>query len=151
MKQVTRVLALAIPAAALIGASPVKQETPAAAHSMHGSGFHRGHSMRAMLVMSASVVRPAAVPKVALYDGLGTLNFMVTTTNPEAQRYFSQGLAFAYGFNHAAAIASFREAQRLDPECGMCWWGEAFAHGPNINVPMDAAAPRETTRWRRHG
>ena len=140
MKQVAPVLALAMAAGALIGASPVEQETPAAARSMHGSGFHRGHSMRAMLVMSASVVKPAAVQKVPLYDGLGTLNFMVTTTSPEAQRYFSQGLAFAYGFNHAAAIASFREAQRLDPACGMCWWGEAFAHGPNINAPMDAAA-----------
>ena len=21
----------------------------------------------------------------------------------------------------------------------MCWWGEAFAHGPNINAPMDPA------------
>lgn len=140
MKQVAPVLALAMAACALIGASPVEQETPAAAHSMHGSGFHRGHSMRAMLVMSASVVKPAAVQKVPLYDGLGTLNFMITTTNPEAQRYFGQGMAFAYGFNHAAAIASFREAQRLDPECAMCWWGEAFAHGPNINAPMDATA-----------
>ena len=127
-------------AGALIGASPVEQESPAAAHSMHGSGFHRGHSMRAMLGMSASVVKPAAVQKVPLYRGLGNLNFMVATTSPEAQRYFSQGLAFAYGFNHAAAIASFREAQRLDPKCAMCWWGEAFAHGPNINAPMDAAA-----------
>jgi tetratricopeptide (TPR) repeat protein len=107
---------------------------------MHGSGFHRGHSMRAMLVMSASVVKPAALQKVPLYNGLGTLNFMVTTTSPKAQQYFSQGVSFAYGFNHAAAIASFREAQRLDPTCAMCWWGEAFAHGPNINAPMDAAA-----------
>jgi tetratricopeptide (TPR) repeat protein len=140
MKQVAAVVALAMAAGALIGASPVEQETPVVAHSMHGSGFHRGHSMRAMLVMSASVVKPAAVQKVPLYGGLGNLNFLVTTTSPEAQRYFSQGLAFAYGFNHAAAIASFREAQRLDPKCAMCWWGEAFAYGPNINAPMDAAA-----------
>ena len=140
MKQIAPVLALAMASGVLVGASPPAQGTPAVAHSMHGSGFHRGHSMRAMLMMSASVVKPASVKKVPLYDGLGTLNFTVTTTSPEAQRYFSQGLAFAYGFNHAGAIASFREAQRLDPECGMCWWGEAFAHGPNINAPMDAAA-----------
>jgi tetratricopeptide (TPR) repeat protein len=136
MRQVAFVMA----AGALIGASPVEQETSSASHAMHGSGFHRGHSMRAMLVMSASVVKLAAVQKVPLYDGLGTLNFVVTTASPEAQRYFIQGLAFAYGFNHAGAITSFREAQRLDPECAMCWWGEAFAHGPNINAPMDAAA-----------
>jgi tetratricopeptide (TPR) repeat protein len=140
MKQFASVLALTMAAGALIGASPLEREAPPAEHSMHGSGFHRGHSMRAMLLMSASVVKPAGVRDVRLYDGLGTLSFTVTTASPEAQRYFSQGLAFAYGFNHAGAIASFREAQRLDPECAMCWWGEAFAHGPNINAPMDAAA-----------
>ena len=139
MKQGVRALAQTMVAGMLIGASPLEQPSPVVTQSLHGSGFHGGHSMRAMLVMSASVVKPAAVPGVALYDGLGNLNFAVTTTNPEAQRYFSQGLAFAYGFNHAAAIASFREAQRLDPACAMCWWGEALAHGPNINAPMDAA------------
>ena len=140
MNKIARVLALATAAGALSGASPVKQATPSAAHSMHGNGFHRGHSMRSMMMMSASVVKAAPGQSVPLYDGLGTLNFPVTTASPQAQRYFSQGLAFAYGFNHAGAIASFREAQRLDPGCAMCWWGEAFAHGPNINAPMDPAS-----------
>jgi tetratricopeptide (TPR) repeat protein len=140
MKHVARLLALAATATALISASPAEEAIPATAHSMTGNGFHRGHSMRAMLSMSASVVQRAEAETIPLNDGLGSLNFMVTTTSPRAQRYFIQGLSFAYGFNHAAAIASFREAQRLDPECAMCWWGEAFAHGPNINAPMDAAA-----------
>ena len=134
-----RALALAAAAGTLTAASPAQHEIATAAHSMHGSGFHRGHSMRAMLLMSASVVKAEAVQRVPLYTGMGDLNFQITTTSPEAQRYFSQGLAFAYGFNHAAAIASFREAQRLDRNCAMCWWGEAFAHGPNINAPMDTA------------
>src|SRR5215217_7542671 len=102
MKQVARVLALATASSTWIGASPTGQETPSPLHSMHGSGFHRGHSMRAMLVMSASVVKPAEVQTVPLYEGLGNPNFTVTTASPQAQRYFSQGLAFAYGFNHAA-------------------------------------------------
>ena len=68
--------------------------------------------------------------------------------NPLAQRYFDQGLGFAYGFNHAAAIASFREAQRLDPDCAMCLWGEALAHGPNINAPMDPEANARAVVWR---
>ena len=134
-----RAFALTAAAGTLIAASPAQREPVTTAHSMHGSGFHRGHSMRAMLLMSASVVKAAAVQRVPLYTGMGDLNFQITTTSPEAQRYFSQGMAFAYGFNHAAAIASFREAQRLDSNCAMCWWGEAFAHGPNINAPMDSA------------
>jgi tetratricopeptide (TPR) repeat protein len=122
-----------------LGSGAAARDAPAINHATHGSGFHRGHSMRAMLVMSATVVKPATVNAIPLYEGLGELDFPITTGNPEAQRYFSQGMAFAYGFNHAGAIASFREAQRLDPACGMCWWGEAFAHGPNINAPMDAS------------
>jgi len=104
---------------------------------MHHGG---AHSMRAMIMMSAAVVgQDVAVPAVPLYDGLGKVHFPITTASPQAQRYFDQGLGFAYGFNHAAAIAAFREAQRLDPQCAMCFWGEAFAHGPNINAPMDPA------------
>ena len=72
--------------------------------------------------------------------GWGRSTFPITTRSPQAQAYFTQGLGFAYGFNHAAAIASFREAQRIDPTCALCWWGEAMAHGPNINAPMDPAA-----------
>lgn len=131
---------LALAAGLLLGASPPTRTAELPDHSLHGSGFHRGHSMRSMFLMSVAAIRPARIRTIPLYDGLGSVNFPITTGNPTAQRYFSQGIAFAYGFNHAAAIASFREAQRLDPQCAMCWWGEAFAHGPNINAPMDAAA-----------
>jgi len=98
-------------------------------------------SMRANLALAAMVVAGAELAKPEpLVDGLGQVNFPITTSNPTAQRYFNQGLGFAYGFNHAAAIAAFREAQRLDPQCAMCFWGEALAHGPNINAPMDPGA-----------
>lgn len=101
---------------------------------------HAGHPMRAMIMASAAVVGQQEVRSVPLYDGLGEVHFPITTSDPLAQRYFDQGLGFAYGFNHAAAIAAFREAQRLDPQCAMCFWGEAFVHGPNINAAMDPAA-----------
>jgi tetratricopeptide (TPR) repeat protein len=61
---------------------------------------------------------------------------------PEAQAYFDQGLRLYYAFNHSEAVRAFRKAQALDPQCGMCWWGEALAWGPNINLPMDASAAK---------
>jgi tetratricopeptide (TPR) repeat protein len=150
MPAIPGTLALAISAALFAGSSPVPRPTTASGtdvqahammhHATRATGFHRGHSMRAMLTMSAAVVGPREVGAVPLYGGLGKLPFAVTTANPMAQRYFTQGLGLAYGFNHAGAIASFREAQRLDPTCAMCWWGEAFAHGPNINAPMEPGA-----------
>jgi len=81
-------------------------------------------------------------PPVPLYDNLGDYHYAITTRAPLAQRYFDQGLRLYYAFNHAEAIRAFNEGARLDPECAMCYWGIALAHGPNINAPMDAAAGR---------
>ncbi|MGK2915506.1 MAG: hypothetical protein ACSLE5_13855 [Porticoccaceae bacterium] len=76
-------------------------------------------------------------------QNLGTYSRKVSTSNPQAQKYFDQGLMLAYAFNHAEAVRSFREAQRLDPQLAIAYWGEAYALGPNINAPMfpDAILP----------
>ncbi|HXN16466.1 MAG TPA: hypothetical protein VN878_08805 [Usitatibacter sp.] len=71
-----------------------------------------------------------------LYQNLGKLHFAIESANPKAQAYVDQGLLFAIGFNHAEAQRAFREAQRLDVACAMCFWGEALVLGPNINAPM---------------
>ncbi len=88
-------------------------------------------------------MKPALGEPPRLYDDLGNLHFRVLTRKPRAQAFFDQGLILAFGFNHAEAQRAFREAQRLDPACAMCAWGEALVLGPNINVPMmpDANAP----------
>lgn len=75
-----------------------------------------------------------------LFDGMGDFHRAVTTNSPEAQRYFDQGMVLAFGFNHAEAVRSFRAAQSLDPNCAMCFWGEALATGPNINVTSKGKA-----------
>ncbi|MFL6830199.1 MAG: hypothetical protein ACJ8D5_06220, partial [Sphingomicrobium sp.] len=148
MDGLVRSLALAGAAGALMSNSPAPQYSaellalldPTAAVSGLCGGKDGAGSMRADITLAAAVVGQSAVPAaVPLYDGLGNGHFPITTSNAAAQRYFDQGLGFAYGFNHAAAIAAFREAQRLDPACAMCFWGEALAHGPNINAPMDPA------------
>jgi tetratricopeptide (TPR) repeat protein len=75
-----------------------------------------------------------------LFDGMGQHQHPITTSVPAAQLYFDQGLVLAFGFNHAEAIRSFKAAQRLDPGCAMCFWGEALATGPNINVTSNGKA-----------
>ena len=96
-----------------------------------------------LTVVATGCSRPApeasTASTVALYDNLGTLHHAVTAT-PEAQRYFDQGLRLTYAFNHEEAIRAFNEAERIDPKCAMCAWGEAMALGPNINAPMDSAS-----------
>lgn len=90
---------------------------------------------------STPVGQPTAA--VQLYNNLGDYSMAITIASPEAQRYFDQGLILSYGFNHEEAIRAFDEAARLDPTCAMCFWGKAYALGPNINAPMapEAVAP----------
>jgi tetratricopeptide (TPR) repeat protein len=68
-----------------------------------------------------------------LVSGLSALHHPIATTNEEAQRFFDQGLAFVYAFNHNEAIRSFERAAELDPRSPMPYWGKALALGPNYN------------------
>lgn len=72
-----------------------------------------------------------------LLKGLGEHKHKISSDTYGVQRYFDQGLIMSFAFNHAEAIRSFIGSQRLDPECAMCFWGEALALGPNINVNSD--------------
>ncbi|HCN92164.1 MAG TPA: hypothetical protein DIT86_02975 [Hyphomonas sp.] len=85
----------------------------------------------------AEITEKAGAP---LFDGMGDFHRPITTSNPYAQKYFDQGIVLAFGFNHAESIRSFRAAQTLDPTCAMCFWGEAMATGPNINVTSKGKA-----------
>ncbi|MGF1630758.1 MAG: hypothetical protein ACFCUT_14890 [Kiloniellaceae bacterium] len=82
----------------------------------------------------------AATGSPPLYAGLGGVTMPVTTVNAKAQAYFDQGLGWTWAFNHAEARRAFQEGQRLDPNCAMCFWGEAFVLGPNINDGMHGEA-----------
>ena len=126
-----------------------------------GLGQSRSIALPSKFQIVLASIKMASVPasdgSVPLIAGLNKVGLPVTTSSIKAQQYFNQGLALTYGFNHDGAIRSFRAAQVLDPECAMCFWGEAFAHGPNINAPMDpiaiakavAAAERALTYLRR--
>jgi len=94
--------------------------------------------------MSVATSAPAfADTEPPLWPDLGSITYKITTANERAQAYFDQGLRLAYAFNHGEAQRAFRMGQKLDPDCAMCFWGEALVLGPNINLPMpeDAVAP----------
>src|SRR5215204_5515290 len=71
-----------------------------------------------------------------IFTGLGELHHPVTTSSKSAQQYFNQGLRLVFAFNHKEAVRSFRSAAKLDPDCAMAHWGEAYAFGPHVNRPM---------------
>lgn len=143
-------LGLCASALALTSATPARQ-TSVSAETIRqldpslqmlricGGSSKRGKALRERikLAMAMDSSMPAEQSEPLLVPGLASVHYSITTASNPAQLYFDQGLALVYGFNHAEAIRYFRQAQRLDPNCAACWWGEAFAHGPNINAPMD--------------
>ena len=81
---------------------------------------------------------PLAPPKAdGLVVGYGDLHHPVTTANPEAQKFFDQGLRYIFAFNHDEAKRSFERALQLDPKFAMAYWGVAESVGPNYNDPAD--------------
>jgi tetratricopeptide (TPR) repeat protein len=116
MKRIALLAALAIPCTALA-------QTPSPNHQHYEKPS--GHE-------APSPGMPLA-PRLL---NLGPHTFKVTTKSEEAQKFISQGVNLAYGFNHAEAARAFAEAARLDPECAMAYWGHALVLGPNINAPM---------------
>jgi tetratricopeptide (TPR) repeat protein len=86
---------------------------------------------------AAQNMQMAAPKPPELYSGMGSLHHKISTTNPEAQKFFDQGLTLVYAFNHEQAIRSFERASELDPNAAMPYWGKALALGPNYNIDVD--------------
>lgn len=100
-------------------------------------------------------VQPTA--DMVMVDGFGDEGFVVDTDNPEAQAWFDHGVRLRWAFEHSEAVRAFRKTRQLDPACGMCAWGEAWAIGPNLNgggfdaasVEAGLAAARDARRLAR--
>lgn len=114
--------------------------------SMCGNNGDELSKRRAFFVRAAEAyanTTEATADGPELWQGLADISYEITTNDPEAQSWFNQGVTFMYGFNHEEAVTAFRQAQTLDPDCAMCYFGEALVLGPNINAPMgdEAVAP----------
>jgi tetratricopeptide (TPR) repeat protein len=91
----------------------------------------------AMCSLAAAQGHPAHPPAkpATLMSGYGNLHHPVSTSNPQAQQFFDQGLRQIYAFNHDEAARSFARATELDPKLAIAYWGVAEAVGPNYNDP----------------
>src|SRR4051812_8279431 len=67
-------------------------------------------------------VRAGEPNAISLLPRMGNLHHPVSTTNEMAQKFFDQGLTFVFGFNHDAAIRSFKRALGYDPNLAMAQW-----------------------------
>ena len=117
--------------------APAPAAAPSPGHSLHGESFSEGPRRR-----------------LPLTPGCGVVRFPITTTSPEAQAYFEQGVGQLHGFWYWEAERSFRTVLQIDPACVMAHWGMAMANIQNeararqiiaraTGPAFDAATPRE--------
>src|SRR5690242_3024919 len=101
----------------------------------------------ASLVMAQHAHHGAApnTQAVQLLEGLGSHSHAIATGSGAAQKFFDQGLALIFGFNHDEAARLFARAAELDPKSPMPHWGIALALGPNYNMPP--MPEREAKAW----
>jgi tetratricopeptide (TPR) repeat protein len=72
---------------------------------------------------------------------LGTITFP-TSGSAEAQPHFIRGVLYLHSFEYDSAASAFRQAQRLDPDFAMAFWGEAMTYTHPVWFQQDAAAAR---------
>ncbi len=82
-------------------------------HSYHGEAFDEG-PRRAAYLMGTT----------------GNVPFPITSTSPQSQAFFNQGLGQLHGFWYFEAERSFRQVCALDHSCATAYWGMALA---NVN------------------
>jgi hypothetical protein len=78
---------------------------------------------------------------IVALPGWGAYSYPITTRSDSTQFYFNQGLTMYYSYHMKEAMASFKEAARLDPTCPMAWWGQALAGGPYYNAAHTYTVP----------
>ena len=105
---------------------------PAQDHGGHGGATPEGNALPANF----------SEPMPLYAKALGTFARPISSTNAEAQAYFNQGFQMMYAFAKMDASRSFRESWKRDPNCAICYWGEAWAWGSYLNGPMsESEAP----------
>jgi len=95
-------------------------------------------SAAAQIPQSRSLYERYTEPIQLYKTGLGTFSRPISSTNKDAQAFFDQGFQMMFAFAKAEAVRSFRESWKRDPECAICYWGEAWAWGSYLNAPMNA-------------
>lgn len=71
-----------------------------------------------------------------LFRNLGSYHRIISSQVSMAQTFFNQGLIFFYGFQWDESVRSFKEATRLDPDCAICYWGEALSLRYKMDEPV---------------
>ena len=99
------------------------------------SNLHAANSTHNMAGEDSSKAAIELLPQA-----LGSYRWPISTGHQHAQAFFDQGMQLRWAYNMPEAAESMQRARELDPNCAMCFWGEAFALGSFLNGGMSTAA-----------
>lgn len=106
---------------------------------LHGQMDMSGHVMSVQ-----KQVDPAQLPPPRKMTGIGNLHLAISSTKPEAQTWFDQGLNLLHDYWDYESSRAFEQSVRIDPDCAICYWGlyEAlsFYHGNEMGYAPAALA-----------
>ncbi len=77
---------------------------------------------------------------------LGQINFPTSATSPEAQQAFIRGMLLLHLFEYPFAREEFVNAQQIEPDFAMAYWGEAMTYNHPIWDRQDLEAGRSALR-----
>ena len=126
--------------------------------ALGGCASSMDHSGHAGMNMGGGNEPGAFLDPIELYpEMLGDFSRPISSNNASAQAYFDQGMQLRYAYAVGAAARSFREAWKADPNCAICYWGEAWSLGSYLNGaksaakgPYAVAAARKAAELRGH-
>src|SRR2546429_634967 len=58
-----------------------------------------------------------------LIPNLCSVHYRISTSSPDCQEFFDQGLGYLYSYVWMEASRSFETAVQKDPDCAIAWWG----------------------------
>lgn len=99
-----------------------------------------------ILILAAAPPGQAQMPPRAAESSLGEATLGSTEFDnsgaSDAQAPFLRGLLLLHSFEYAEAREAFQEAQRLDPDFAMAFWGEAMTYNHPVWMRQDTEAGR---------
>ncbi|MGH8041223.1 MAG: hypothetical protein ACREPN_04165 [Rudaea sp.] len=99
-----------------------------------------------MAVIVAATLAPAAYAERGtapqIIEGLGTVTFPTSARSDAAQTAFVRGLLLLHLFEYPTAAKAFEQAEKLQPDFAMAYWGEAMTYNHGIWNQLDVAAGR---------
>jgi tetratricopeptide (TPR) repeat protein len=81
------------------------------------------YAVIALFLFAAGVTAQAAMESV---EGLGALDFPTSTKSAAAQTAFVRGMLLLHVYEYPRAEKAFQQAEKLDPDFVMAYWGEAM-------------------------